>query len=74
MQRWWVPCHVEVSDLTVVFKSALVPILEPVLRDEYSHITSSVATVYHPLEPHERAFCGETVDSCITRVLPHSIV
>jgi hypothetical protein len=53
------PLQVEVPYLTVIFKSALVSILEPLLQDEYSHITSGTAVVHHPLGPHERALCGE---------------
>lgn len=43
----------------VMFESALVPVLEPVLGDEYLHITSSAAVMYRPLEPRERALCGK---------------
>ncbi len=58
----------------VVFESTLVSILEPVLRDEYSHIASSIATMYHPLDPRERALCGKTVDSHVSPVLPHPAI
>ena len=65
------PCWSPISQCCI-FKSALVTILEPVLRNEYSHISSSIDTVYHPLQPRERASCGMTINSHVTPTLPHS--
>ncbi|KAI9446920.1 hypothetical protein BJY52DRAFT_1193828 [Lactarius psammicola] len=47
--------------------SALVSVLEPVLRDEYLHITSNIASMHHPLDPSERALCDVCFSDLFSR-------